>query len=140
MTGWARSNKALKVVRDLTSGPETVVRDRTLSVVPGIPARKARLRCLPKAKLPRIAASLATGDLVLFASTRRRLDVFHVGLLVRRGRELRLRHAARSAGTVIEQPLAEFLAARRMAGVILLRPVEPRRARRRRAGPAKAIA
>jgi hypothetical protein len=41
---------------------------------------------------------------------------------------------------VIEQPLAEFLAARRMAGVILLRPVEPQRARRRRAGPAKAIA
>ena len=140
MTGWARANAALGIVRDLARKPETVVRHRTLSVVPGIPARKVRVRCVPKSRLPRIAASLATGDLVLFASTRQRLDVFHVGLLVRRGRELRLRHAARSAGKVIEQPLAEFAAALRMAGLILLRPVDPRRARRRGAAAAKAIA
>jgi len=140
MTGWARENAARGLVHDLTLGPETAVRERTLSMVPGIPARKARVRCFPKALLCRIGPRLATGDLVLFASTRRRLDVFHVGLLVRTGAGLRLRHAARSAGRVVEQPLAEFAAARRMAGLIVLRPVDSRSARPRLRPAAKATA
>jgi hypothetical protein len=71
-----------------------------------------------------IAPQIETGDLVLFASAKRNLDFFHTGLLIDRDGEIVLRHATRSAGAVIEQPLPEFLSRFRMSGFVLLRPVE----------------
>jgi hypothetical protein len=126
MTDWARENAAAGRLTDLTRGPGTVVRQRTLSVVAGLPARRARLRCFPKRALPRVAPRLATGDVILFASTRRDLDVFHAGLLVRRQGELELRHATRSRGRVVEERLSAFLAGQRSPGVIVLRPRQAR--------------
>ena len=67
---------------------------------------------------------LANGDVVLFASTKANLDVFHCGFLVLAGGSVRLRHASRSAGRVVEEDLARFLAANRMAGVIAARPLD----------------
>jgi cell wall-associated NlpC family hydrolase len=124
MTGWARENEARGRVVDLTRGPGTVLRRRTLTLVPGLPPRQARFRCFPKRLVPRLEERLATGDVALFASTRRNLDVFHAGLLVRRDGELRLRHATRSRGAVVEEPLSAFLAAQRTSGLIVLRPRE----------------
>jgi cell wall-associated NlpC family hydrolase len=128
MTGWARANAAHGLLRDLTRGPDTVVKERHLTVVPGIAAERGRFRCFPKRALPRLASRLQTGDILLFASTRSDLDVFHVGVLVRQGGELRLRHAARSRGRVVDEPLRHFVAEHRMAGLLVLRP---RRAVRR---------
>jgi hypothetical protein len=124
MTGWARENAARGGLTDLTRGPDTVVRRRTLSVVAGLRARRVSFRCFPKRRVPGLAPRLATGDVALFASTRRDLDVFHTGLLVRAPRGLLLRHATRSRGAVVEEPLASFLSAQRTSGVILLRPNE----------------
>jgi hypothetical protein len=64
---------------------------------------------------------LQTGDLIFFASTRKHLDVFHAGIIVR-GKKVSLRHASRSKGSVVEQELSEFLKANRMTGVIVMRP------------------
>jgi hypothetical protein len=124
MTGWARENEAEGLVVNLTRGKGTVARERTLSVVAGLPARRARFRCFPARMVPRLGDRLDTGDVVLFASTRRDLDVFHAGLLVRRRGELRLRHATRSRGAVVEEPLSAFLSAQRTSGLIVLRPQE----------------
>ena len=62
---------------------------------------------------------------MFFVSTRRNLDVFHAGILVRDGKNIRLRHASRSQRSVVEQELTEFLKANRMAGVIVVRPRAP---------------
>jgi cell wall-associated NlpC family hydrolase len=129
MTGWAKENAARGLVRDLTRGPGTVRKERVLSVVPGLPPERVRFRCFPKKRLLRLTGRMATGDIVLFASTRRDLDVFHAGLLVKRDGEVRLRHATRSQGRVVEQPLREFLARNRMSGLLLLRPGLPSRPR-----------
>jgi len=69
---------------------------------------------------------LDTGDLMFFASTRKHLDVFHCGVLVRDGDRLRMRHASRSRKGVVEQDLDEFLKNNRMAGVIAVRPAGER--------------
>jgi N-acetylmuramoyl-L-alanine amidase-like len=126
MTGWAKENSARRLLEDLTRGPGTVVRQRKLSVVAGLPARRVRFRCFPNRQLPRLAERLSTGDVALFASTRRDLDVFHTGLLVRGPHGLLLRHATRARGAVVEEALASFLEAQRTSGVILLRPREAR--------------
>jgi Protein of unknown function (DUF1460) len=70
----------------------------------------------------RLAAYLRTGDLIFFVSTRRNLDVFHAGIIVRGGKSMLMRHASRSQGLVVEQELREFLKANRMAGVMVARP------------------
>ncbi len=57
-------------------------------------------------------------------STRKNLDVFHAGIIVRDGKQVFMRHASRSHGFVVEQELNEFLKANRMAGVIVVRPQE----------------
>jgi cell wall-associated NlpC family hydrolase len=82
------------------------------------------VKCVPKRAMPRLAAYLQSGDLIFFASTRRYLDVFHAGIIVRDGQSVLMRHASRSQGFVVEQQLSEFLKANRMAGVIVVRPQE----------------
>jgi len=74
--------------------------------------------------MSRLIAHLQSGDLIFYVSTRRHLDVFHAGIIVRDGRGVFMRHASRSRGRVVEQEMSEFLAANRMAGIVVVRPQE----------------
>ena len=122
-TLWIRNN-----IREGIIGPvslpavPTVSIDRVLNVVPGLAAQRTRVKCVPKLAAPRLERYLQTGDLIFFASTRKHLDVFHAGIIVRDGERVLMRHASRSHGYVMEQELREFLKANRMAGVIVARP------------------
>jgi hypothetical protein len=123
MTGWIRSNvRAGALRRPALNGIRTVAKERTLNVVPGLAPVRARFTCVPRPAIRRLVPCLETGDLVFFASTRRHLDVFHCGILVRDGARILVRHASRSRGAVVEQDLNEFLKANRMAGIIVARP------------------
>ncbi len=82
---------------------------RVLDRVPGLPPATVTLRLHPWAP-PEIPV-----DLVGFASEQEDLDVFHVGIVV----GTRLRHAARSAGRVVEEPLAGFLSRERGPGLLV---------------------
>lgn len=124
VTGWIRANARVGVVRRVPPGAGATTKDRRLDCVPGLPPRRERFTCVPKARLKDLAPRLRTGDLLFFVSTRRDLDVFHGGLVVRVGDRLRLRHAARSQGGVVEQDLPELVKAHRMAGILVVRPVE----------------
>lgn len=131
MTEWARANQAKGFVRNLTRGALVRRIERRLSIVDGLSPRLARFRCFPKRGFTRIADRIQTGDLILFVSTRPRLDVFHIGILVRNGPGIVMRHATRKAGAVIEQSLLDFLSSNRMSGFILLRPCAPKLTRTR---------
>ncbi|MFP5262990.1 MAG: N-acetylmuramoyl-L-alanine amidase-like domain-containing protein [Blastocatellia bacterium] len=123
MLDWVRNNEARGIIRDLTGGALSVEKTRTLAAVDGLPHKRVTFRCFPKKNLAGVRSLIQTGDLILFASTRRMLDVFHTGLLIKDGEAILLRHATRTAGAVIEQSLKEFLSAHRMSGFILLRPL-----------------
>lgn len=123
MTQWIRNNIRNGIVRPVPLPAVPVVtRERTLNVVSGLAAQQTRLRCVPKPAVPRLEPHLQSGDLIFFVSTRRNLDVFHVGIIVRDDQALRIRHASRSQGMVVEQLLRDFLEANRMTGVIVVRP------------------
>ncbi len=125
MTLWIRNNVREGIIRPVSiPAVPTVTRERVLNVVPGLGARRTRVKCVPKAALPRLEPHLQSGDLIFFASTRKNLDVFHTGIIVRDGKSMLMRHASRSKGSVVEQKLSEFLKANRMAGVIVVRPQE----------------
>ncbi len=128
MTDWVRRNARAGAVRAVAPGPLGKRVERTLSAVPGLPPTRARFATVPKGRLRALLPRLANGDVLLFASTKAGLDVFHCGFLVLAGGAIRLRHASRSAGRVVEEDLARFLAANRMAGVIAVRPLDPARA------------
>jgi hypothetical protein len=72
--------------------------------------------------VPRLERYLQSGDLIFFASTRKNLDMFHAGIIVRDNNKVSMRHASRSQGGVVEQELSDFLKANRMAGVVVVRP------------------
>jgi len=125
MTGWMRNNLRDGTVRRIAASTvPTVRRERVLNALPGLPARTASIRSVPKNALPRLARFLCTGDLIFFASTRKNLDFFHAGVIVRDGERLLMRHASRSQGGVVEQELDDFLKANRMVGVVVVRPRE----------------
>lgn len=124
MTGWIRSNVASGVVRPILREFSTTRKKRLLRMVPGLPPKRVSFACVPKSRMKSLRSRLKTGDLVFFASTRARLDVFHCGLLVDGGDRLLMRHAAKSRKGVVEQDLSEFLENNRMAGVIVVRPTE----------------
>jgi Protein of unknown function (DUF1460) len=123
MTLWIRNNVREGIIRPVAMPAVPIVsRERVLNVVPGLAARRTHLRCVPKPAVRRLAAHLQSGDLMFFVSTRKNLDVFHAGIIVRDGKSVLLRHASRSRGFVVEEELSEFLKANRMAGVIVVRP------------------
>jgi cell wall-associated NlpC family hydrolase len=123
MTLWIRNNVRNGIVRPVPMPAVPVLsRERVLNVVPGLAAQRTGVKCVPKAAVPRLAAHLQSGDLIFFVSTRKHLDVFHAGIIVRDGKSMLMRHASRSQGGVVEQELSEFLKANRMAGVIVVRP------------------
>lgn len=125
MTDWVRRNARAGTVRTVAPGPLGKRVEKTLSTVPGLSPRRARFAVVPKGRVRALLPRLANGDVLLFASTKAGLDVFHCGFLVLAGGSIRLRHASRSAGRVVEEDLARFLAANRMAGVIAARPLDP---------------
>ena len=124
MTDWVRRNARAGVVRPVAAGTLATRKEKVLNAVTGLPARKARFSCVPKARFRAFESRLKNGDVVLFASTKAGLDVFHCGLLVRKDGSWKLRHASRSAGRVVEGELADFLRPNRMAGLIVVRPLE----------------
>ncbi len=123
MTRWIRNNSRRGVVREILPAPP-VERLRVLRVLPAFKPRPVRVRCVPKRAFWKARRRVETGDILFFASTRSDRDVFHLGFAVWREDVLRLRNAARSRGSVVEQDLAEFLEENRMAGLILARPRE----------------
>ena len=123
MTEWLRINAERGVLADMTTGSESIAKTRTLSGVAGIGAEQSTFRCFPKRTFTKVSSRIQTGDVIMFVSTKKHLDVFHAGILIRRGTQILLRNAARSAGKVIEQDAREFLRANRMSGFILARPV-----------------
>jgi hypothetical protein len=123
MAAWLINNRRLGRLADLTRGRDTISRTRTLDVVHGLPPRRVTFRCFPKRTFARIKPRMRTGDLIMFVSTKKNLDVFHTGILIQRDDRVLLRHARRSAGKVIEQDLADFLKRHRMSGFVLARPL-----------------
>jgi Protein of unknown function (DUF1460) len=123
MTLWIRNNVREGIIRPVSMPAVPILsRERVLNVVPGLAAQRTRVKCVPKPAVRRLAAYLQSGDLIFFVSTRKNLDVFHAGIIVRDGKSMLMRHASRSQGFVVEQQLSEFLKANRMAGVIVVRP------------------
>ena len=102
MTRWIRHNvRNRSLVRMSMPEITTNVKERILSFVPGLRPVQARFSCVPKRFMGKLAARLQTGDLVFFASTRKHLDVFHCGIIVRDEYRILLRHALRSRGAVV---------------------------------------
>jgi N-acetylmuramoyl-L-alanine amidase-like len=132
-TDWVRENVKRHFLKNLTLGDQTVVRTKRLTIVPGLSEKLARFRYFPKRRLRTASRLIEDGDMIFFVSTRPGIDVFHTGIVFRGnggnggngGNDgPLLRHAARSRGGVVEQPLEEFFANNRMSGFILARPVE----------------
>jgi cell wall-associated NlpC family hydrolase len=123
MTLWIRNNVRKGIISQVSMPAVPILsRERVLNVVPGLAAQRIRVKCVPKPAVARLEPHLQSGDLIFFASTRKNLDVFHAGIIVRDGKRILMRHASRSQGFVVEQELSEFLKANRMAGVIVARP------------------
>ncbi len=129
---WMRHNIRRGFLADLTRGAQVLQRRKSLDLIPGLPPRIVSFAYFPKKKLGFIGPTLQDGDLIFFVSTRRGLDVFHTGIIIREGRRILLRHAARSRGAVVEQELKEFIQANRMSGFIVVRPREREQTEQRR--------
>ncbi len=123
-TDWANHLVQLGWLTSLTVGETVIVREKLLDLVPGIQPVNARLRYYPKHELSMVSRWLKDGDLILFASGRKGLDVSHAGIIVRDGEQVLMRNATRSHKRVIEQDLAEFFKTLPMNGFMIFRPKE----------------
>ena len=123
---WCEHNIANNICAPVAlPGSETIA--KTLNWMPELGARRMSLAAIPRASLLANKQSLATGDIIGFLSERARLDYFHVGfVVVAPGGDLWLRHAARSRGRVLDEPLGRFLGVNRVKAVTMLRAREPK--------------
>ncbi|HOJ70380.1 MAG TPA: DUF1460 domain-containing protein [Syntrophorhabdaceae bacterium] len=91
--------------------------------VPGIDAKKRRLIFIPSQDIDRgITEQLMTGDYIGLYSNTPGLDVSHVGIVIRDGKSLYLRHASsrEKHRSVMDEDFTEYVKTR--DGLIVLRP------------------
>lgn len=123
-TDWSKYHIKRSALTDITRGADTLSRTKEINWLKCFQPRTITFRYFPKSKLGKVSKRLRDGDLIYFASTRKGLDTFHVGLLFWVGGKLMLRHSAKSKGGVVEQELAEFVKVNTMPGFIVTRPKE----------------
>ncbi len=125
---WCANNVANDLCKPLAlPGSETV--DKRLNFMRSLPPRRVTMTALPRKALIENRMLLSSGDIVGFLSKRPGLDYFHTGfVVVADDGGLWLRHAARSRGRVLDQPLMRFLADNHAHAVTLLRVREPENA------------
>jgi len=119
---WAQYQARRGLLVDLTMGEETVAQEKTLSFLKGIEPKRILLRYYHKAALSSVSRWLVDGDLIYFVSSRRDLDIFHVGMIFRNGSQLVMRHARHKRERVLEQELGEFFRRSQFSGFIINRP------------------
>jgi hypothetical protein len=120
-TDWAAYHIRRGFLRDMTIGEDTVVRERSLSLIHGLPPKDISIRYYPKDRFFYTSRWLTDGDLIYFLSTRHDLDIFHVGLIFRDGEQLLIRHARHMRHRVLEQPLADFMRVVKSPGFMINR-------------------
>lgn len=121
---WANHLIQIGWLADMTGSENAVVREKLLDIVPGVQPVNARLRYYPKHELSMVSRWFKDGDLILFASGRKGLDVSHAGMIVRNSEQVLMRNATRSHKQVIEQDLTEFFKTLPMNGFMIFRPKE----------------
>ncbi len=121
-TDWNKYHVKRGDFTDVTRGDDTLTRTKEINFLKCFAPRTITYRYFPKRKLNKVSKRFRNGDLIYFASTRKGLDTFHVGLLVWVNDKLMLRHAAKSKGGVVQQELAEFVKVNTMPGFIVARP------------------
>ncbi|HYE75394.1 MAG TPA: N-acetylmuramoyl-L-alanine amidase-like domain-containing protein [Blastocatellia bacterium] len=123
-TDWMKANVRRGFFQDITRGEDTLVKTKTLDFLKAFQPRTVNFRYFPKRKLGKVSHRLQDGDVIMFVSTRKGIDTFHVGMIFREDERLVLRHSARSKGGVVNQDLKEFFKANTMPGFIIARPRE----------------
>lgn len=120
-TDWIAANIRRGLLRDMTDGENAVLCNKTLSLIPGLPARQVQFRYYPKAQFNYLSRWMTDGDIISFLSTRRNLDIFHMGLVFWDGDRILIRHARQMRKRVFEQPLSEFIRAVQSPGFTICR-------------------
>jgi hypothetical protein len=120
---WMSNNAANGICQTLALPGAVHVR-KILNSMPSLPVATVDFIANPTARVFAHADLLAEGDIVAFVSQRAGLDVFHSGMIVRGAGGLLLRHASKSQGRVLDQPLARFCAFNGVRAITVSRPQE----------------
>jgi hypothetical protein len=87
--------------------------------------RRVVLTVIPRTTFMANRKRLLSGDVVGFVSQRPDLDFYHTGLVaLGKGGKLMLRHASRSHGRIVDEPMDAFVTANRVQYVTLVRAAE----------------
>jgi len=121
---WSQRIVENKICRPVGISPATTV-TKNLSG-DGLGRRRYAISAIATPSFIASQKSLQAGDVIGFISRRSELDFFHVGFVAfnKRGTPM-LRHASRSRGKVIDEPMTSFVAATGVRYVTLLRAEEP---------------
>ncbi|MBS4033301.1 MAG: DUF1460 domain-containing protein [Ignavibacterium sp.] len=132
-TDWRKFNKAfIQDVTQITGNDYATSVQKRLnvsedyaSILPGIPSVDRNINFIPADKIGNVILNkLKTGDYIGIYSDKTGLDVSHVGILIKEGNDIFLRHASsqKEYREVIDQDFKEYIAHK--PGIVVLRPRE----------------
>lgn len=128
---WGRNNHPHMIelfrqldLKELKMVQKTLNKKNTLSYyLDGIKPFPVNFQYLPSKYIEKAIHILGCGDYAGFYTSKEGLDVSHVGIVIRKGNTLFLRHASSRKDTmmVIDEPFIDYL--KRQEGLIIFRPV-----------------
>ncbi len=121
---WSQYHVKRGLLIELTKGEDTLIRTKPVDYVKGVQPITVSYHFFPNQKVKYISRWLKDGDLILWASARKGLDVFHAGMVFRDGERVSIRHATRHSRAVIDQDLEEFAMINKWSGFMINRPSE----------------
>jgi hypothetical protein len=121
---WSERSIENQICRRVAIGRSVTI-DKTVNW-PTLGERRISMAAIPRATLLANRHLLASGDIIGFVSERSNLDFFHTGLVAFQPTtgSLLLRHASRSRGRIMDEPMDRFVAANGVKYVTLLRAAD----------------
>ena len=120
---WSRRAVENKICRPVSIEPSVTI-EKTVNWQ-GLGERRVSLTVIPRATFLAKRKLLAGGDVVGFVSRRPNLDFHHAGLVAfGKGHELMLRHASRSHGRIVDEPMGRFVTHNGVQYVAVVRATE----------------
>ncbi|MDO8553274.1 MAG: DUF1460 domain-containing protein [Candidatus Micrarchaeota archaeon] len=120
-SAWIRENQ--RYVSNVTAIWGGIPFDKTLDIVKGVPTVRVHGQYIPRNNLDKALNEMKDGDIIFFTVSNSNLDVGHSVIVKIRDNGVKILHASREKGKLIEVDLVDYLnRVHRFTGIIVVRP------------------
>ncbi|MCS7215052.1 MAG: DUF1460 domain-containing protein [Thermodesulfovibrio sp.] len=125
-TDWENLTTVKNITKELTREYSTVIKELNRKEdglwIDGLETKSRIINYIPSKYIKRVVSELKSGDYCGFYTSKKGLDVIHVGIMIIQDSNIKLRHASSQKSYVIDEDFIRY--SKEKEGIIIFRPKE----------------